>query len=400
MNRYPATFRTYILNGLEHWLAQVAKTEGSLAEQLSSQVFHLLNYGLKLEDAWNLTTQLLMQLEPKLILSKIPEEWLLCLEEALSLSQQKQTQAIRGNLHLYIGYVYERNRRLEDALLHYQKGAACFLAVDSPNDYARSLNRVANIQRMSGDFAGAQQHLNQVIELLPADNRNLSLTYSVLGWVYFDQSDWSNSRTSFERALQFSRDFRDKGREATLLRDIGSTLQMQSEFAYATLYYDRAAKLFAELDNQYELAITEMNLGAIYLHLRQWQESIEWLNRAHNRFQTFEDLYYLGMNYTNQGIAYRGLKRLDEALRCFETSVGLLSDTGHLYWTANALDELGVTLLDLKSTQQAALHFNLALNKLYELSTTHTYQEKIAEVLKHLEHCNLLEKENSERVSH
>lgn len=387
MNHYPATFRTYITQGIEHLLTQVETCTGQLPEALQRSAFHLMRYAFKVEGAWQALCKLLLQLAPKITLAAIPDDWTNCLTQAIALSQSRNDLFLLGRLCLDRGYIYQRNGDLLQAKTHYQQAALCFQSINDSCRYALSLSRLANIQRMMGQFEDARVCLENAINRLPSDDPFLVLTYMTLGWVAYDRSEWSASQKYFEFALQLSQKVGDKQREAHLLRDIGSSLQAQSQFDLAIEKYQEAIVKLEAIEDAYDLALTKMNLGVVYLHMEQWDCALEWLIKAHPYFQQFNDISYLGMSYTNQAIAIRGLGNSEKALELFSASVDLFERLEDTFRVVNGLDEIGVTYLQINQKDEAKKYCQNACERLQPLLAQGKYLNKYEEILRHLDLC-------------
>jgi tetratricopeptide (TPR) repeat protein len=363
-------------------LGQIEQCNVALAEPVRIQALHILTYALQLEGQWLLARDLLLRLADKLEHSSYRAGWLPLLEQGLHLSQQHQDAKTTAELHLRIGYLLQLSGQFEAACTHYAAGATTFAQVGQPERRARVLNRYAYTARQQQKPTQAWQLVQEALALVADDHPEQGNAYLVRGWLAVDERHWQAACADFAKAVAILRRNGTPYQLACALRDLAVPLHMLQRDEEAISVFQQAAALFGQLDNHFQQAVVKMNCGIIHL-AQQPALALDFFAGAEPIFRQLHDQENLGKLYLNQGLAYRVAGKLHRSTHLLQASISLFEQIGNPDWLANAVDELGVTFLQLGETQQAITTFQEALTILSTAPEPTSYRRN--QIARHLQ---------------
>ena len=380
----PAHFFRYAAARIaRHSLGQVVGCRTALAEPVRIQALHILTYALQLEEQWPLARDLLLLLSDKLEQSGHREDWLPLLERGLQVSQQQHDIKAMAEIHWRIGYLFQVNGQFATACTHYAASATAFRKIRQPERCARVLNRYAYTARQQQQRTQALHLVEEAFQLTPADHPERANAYLVRGWLAFDERHWQEACDYFRKAVLILTQHGTAYQLACALRDLAGALHLLEQNDEAISTYQQAMTLFAQLGNLFQQAVITMNIGVIYLVGQQAARALEHFSQAEPIFHQLYDREHVSQLYLNQGIAQRMCQQLQLSERLLQAAIELFEQIGNLQWLANAVDELGLTLLQAGETDQAITTFLQALTILVGVPVSSTYQR--SEITQHLQ---------------
>ena len=376
-------FRHAAVRIARHTLAQIEQSGERLAEPVRTQALHILTYALHIDGQWPLARELLLRLSDKLEQSGHREGWLPLLEQGLRLSQQQQDTKTMAELHLRMGYLFQLSGQLEVACTHYAAGAAAFAQVGQPTRRARVLNRYAYTARQQQKRTQALHLVEEAFQLVAADHPEWANACLVRGWLAFDEQHWQEAYEHFRKAVTTLAQHGTSYQLACALRDLAGALHLLGRNDEAITTYKQAIARFAQLGNQFQQAVITMNLGVVYLVDHQPSSALAHFAQAEPIFQQLHDREHLSQLYLNQGIAYRISEQSTHSARLLQAAIELFEQIGNVAWLANAVDELGITLLQMGEINRAVTTFREALTILMTVPEASASQHK--EITEHLQ---------------
>jgi tetratricopeptide (TPR) repeat protein len=384
MSNYPTTFCTYILGAVRYALVQVQATPNLLSDEVRQQALHALSYALDLPEAWPVTRDLLLAMAPKMEQAGHREDWMPYIEAGVAQSQRLYDQTTEAALELKIGFILQLQSRFEQARERYQTSAKIYDRIGQRDKYATALNQLAFIAWLQHHYHDIPPLLESALQLLAEDDPERANSYLVLGWIAFDAHDAYTAGDYFQKALALRQRQGDQRQIAGRLRDLGAALRMQQRYAESIACHEQARALFDEIGNRFEQAVTQMNLGVVYLLLEQADNALTQFAAVEPVFRTLQDLFHLAMLYTNQGIAYRLLGDWNKAITALQVSIGIWEQLNHSGWHINALDELGMAYLAAGQANEAYIVLQMALERLAYMNCGPDYHYYLANITAHL----------------
>lgn len=394
----PLFFRRAAVRVMQGSLVQVQTCGEVLSTPVRIQALHILDYALRMDNHWPLASELLLLLADKLEQCGYREGWLPFLQHGLQVSQQHNDHKSTAELHLRIGYLLQLSGKWEAACTHYTASVAMFLETGQPERQARVLNRYAFTALQQQKRVYSWQLVDKALHLVTDNHPERANALLVRGWIAFDERNWRETCDCFAEAIPILKENGTRYQLACALRDLAVPLHMLNRDTEAIACFQQATDLFAQLGNRFQQAVVSMNWGIIYLVRQQIAQALNLFTAAEPVFRQLHDIEHLSKLYLNQAIAYRAIGELSRSVLLLHAGIELFEQIGNLDWLANALDELGVTLLQMGDRKQAIATFQEALTVLSASSATLTYrrsqiaghlQSALQANLNHAVECNL-----------
>lgn len=165
-----------------------------------------------------------------------------------------------GLYHLYCGELKPARELFESAIAHAEK-------IRDPNAPCYSRNALAQVEMFEGNTQGAAELLRRVIEYARQGGAREALieAQTVLAEIEVEQGNLDAARQNAAEALEASITSRMKQAEAQALRAMGALERVAQNFSTSEDYLQRSLALLLELQNPFEAARSEYELGLLYL---------------------------------------------------------------------------------------------------------------------------------------
>ena len=382
--RYARQFNQNIVRSVQATLRRMPEGDALLSEDQKTRALHVLDMSIKLPDAWPTVRELFLIMAPKMERAGHRADWLGYLEKGAKQADDMADRAAQANLLLQMGFLHQLQNNYDSASIHYQTSAAIFRTIEDTGNYARALNQQAFVAFLQRDLPEARRLTDRVIALLPPGDAKCATSYSVRGWLAFDNGEWSVAEENFRVALALWEQQEDGRQIARRLRDLGNALYPQHRFDEAIVVNERALALFEELEDRFEWAVTQMNLAVIHLVMKQPLPALHLLEEVEPIFVQVQDTHHLALLYHNWGIAHRDLHDFTAAEHRLTAAMQSYTALRRAASQVDALDDLGVTYVLAKRRADAIETFELALTKLSHMENDPSYQRIYNSVTSHL----------------
>ena len=172
---------------------------------------------------------------------------------------------------------------------------------------------------------------------------------------------------TWERALEFSKQQRNKPMEALVLSMLGFNLRAIGQFDKALTYFNQALSIWQTEDNQAGESFALAGLGSVYNNIGQPQKALEYFSQALLKAQAAGDQIGEAMTLTGIGEAYIGIGQPQKALEYFNRSLPIIQAVGDRIGfspsigEARILSNIGGVYGIIGQPQKALEYFNRAL---------------------------------------
>jgi tetratricopeptide (TPR) repeat protein len=244
-----------------------------------------------------------------------------------------------------------------------QQSADLFSKIDRSRQ-ARSLNALAYSTRLNGQPAVAEEFARQALIAAQGEGQRVAATYTVLGCLAYDRLDWSSAEKYWQRSLDLWRVEGDSAMVGMRLRDLGTALYEQKAYAKAIAHLAEALTLSLADGDIWNVAISRMNLGNVYLSSQQPETALDLYRQAEVTFRSLHDYRHLAMCYNNQGLACRELGQWSNAEAAYHAAVEQWQRVGETVLLADTLIDLGDLLHCQEKRIQALAMLDEALARL------------------------------------
>ncbi len=160
----------------------------------------------------------------------------------------------------------------------------------------------------------------------------------------------------------------DKAGMAAADKMVGKAYFVQSDFANALEYFNRALKRNREINNTGELAASYNNVGVVYNRLGYYDLALKnHLEQLRINEQT-RNIRGIAISNSNIGNIYNNLNENDKALEHYREAMRISQQLQDSNAVANALINLGVVSMEIEQYPQAVDYFDRALEMKKALS--------------------------------
>ncbi len=168
------------------------------------------------------------------------------LQQAADLNRQIGQPVAEANAIAALGWIFEQQIRLEEAIAHYQSAIALYQQANELSREIRSLNNLGIAQLKQNDLSSAESTLGLALTRLsqqedPEENlEEQAILLDSFGSLYQAQGDTDKAWSAYRQALGLSRANADKIGEIDSLLNLGKLMEAQSQPSLAIFFYKQA----------------------------------------------------------------------------------------------------------------------------------------------------------------
>jgi tetratricopeptide (TPR) repeat protein len=198
-----------------------------------------------------------------------------------------------------------------------------------------------------------------------------------LGTAWYALNNWDKSWECYQQAQSTFQQLDDRVCQAKSLNGLGLVCQAKGELIEALQYYEQASTLFRAENDVVGEATVLHNMGQLYASLEQWNEAFSFYERALELRRAQGDPVAIGLTLNNLAAACRsksdmvsGPEReswLTKALNYGRQAQKLFAETGHRFYEAVALGNLGELAQHLERFDDALAYGEQALRRFREI---------------------------------
>jgi serine phosphatase RsbU (regulator of sigma subunit)/uncharacterized protein HemY len=166
-----------------------------------------------------------------------------------------------------IGVIYRKWGEFKTAIEYYQQALQINEELDDKMNTARVLSNIGNIYYDYGiDYEKALEYYNQGLQLFIElnDSAQVADIYNNIGHVYKELGNEYNAEEVINKGLTIARKINYKQGIATSLQNLMEINLMHENYQLAIKNLEEAKNIYAETEDQLNLAIVYLDLGKIY----------------------------------------------------------------------------------------------------------------------------------------
>ncbi len=172
------------------------------------------------------------------------------LQQAAKLNRQLNQPVAEANAIAALGWIVERQAKLDEAIAYYQSALTLYQQANEPNREIRILNNLGIVQLKQNDLSSAETVLNQAqTRLSQQEDVPENLTESLIerailldsfGSLYQAQGNIEQAWSAYRQALSLSLTNADKIGEIDSLINLGKLMEAQAQPSLAIFFYKQA----------------------------------------------------------------------------------------------------------------------------------------------------------------
>lgn len=281
--------------------------------------------------------------------------------------------------HFHLGVYYDLIHNIDSSEYHYNKTSELAEKYNDSVMLPKALSVLAGIALEKGDFKKAIDLRNKSSKKFIENKDYLSYGVNIgnKAIIYTEKGDYKSAISESLLALRVLDTIpRETYRKADINSQIGDIEIRRQNYNEALVYYNKALKVYLELNDNIYVSNSYLNIGDTYIKLNNKIKGKEFLEkgliiaRTHN----IKDNIYKSL--TSLSTIYSDEKKFDKALSYLKESEELSktesNSTDYLY----VITEIGTVLSKKGNHNKALKYLNLAVKKADSLDSK--YQLKSA----------------------
>ncbi|MFI1771387.1 tetratricopeptide repeat protein [Thalassobellus citreus] len=281
--------------------------------------------------------------------------------------------------HFHLGVYYDLIHNIDSSEYHYNKTSELAKKYNDSVMLPKALSVLAGIALEKGDFKKALELRNESSKKFIANKDYLSYGVNLgnKAIIYTEKGDYKSAINESLFALRVL-DTIDKEtyRKADINSQIGDIEIRRKNYNEALRYYNKALKVYLELNDNIYVSNSYLNIGDTYIKLDNEIKGKDFLEkglkiaRTHNiKDNIYKSLTALSTIYSNENKFNKALSYLKESEELSKTES---NSTDYLY----VITEIGTVLSKKGNHNQSLKYLNLAVKKADSLDSK--YQLKNA----------------------
>lgn len=382
---YPALFRQHVRRSVQAVFARAQReSTPGLNEAGRTRIFAVLDYALRLADAWPTVRELLRVLSPQFNLGGYWGQWLPYLERGIALGEKYQDQAIIAALSCDLGLLYQRLGKLDIAETHLAHACTIARAAQETTILGAALQQWAEVERLRRRYAECTALLAEAQTLFAETDPAQAHGLFIAGKAALDQHDLTAATSAFTEAIRLWQLEDNQGRIAVCIQNLGRIAVANGELTTAISLYEQALNLLNIANDRSNIPVVQINLGIAYYTQQRYEQALSFYQEAETSLLAMNDDRYLAMVYNNVGLVYTVWGKWLEAAVNLQRSLALHQQIGDKKAWVNTQGNLGIVYLEEASYDQAIATFQAALAELQTTPHDPEYDRLWNELTKHL----------------
>lgn len=382
---YPTLFRQHIIRSAQAVLVRARReSTPGLNETGRTRIFAVLDYALRLADAWPTVRELLRVLSPQFNLGGYWIQWLPYLERGIAISSTQGDEEMKATLIAELGLLHQRLNRLDSAETYLNQATQLARQQGNPTLLGLVLQRQAEIERLRRRYAECSALLDEAQTLFAAHDPAQAYGLFIRGKAALDQHDLAAANSALVEALKFWQAENNQARAALCIQNLGRIAAAQGELSAAIALYQQALDLLNATNNRSNIPVVQINLGNVYYAQHQYEQALSLYQEAKTSLLSMSDDRYLAMAYNNVGLVYTVWREWREAEVNLQRSLALHQEIGDKKAWVNTKGNLGIVYLEEARYKQATQTFQAALAELQTTAQDPEYQRLWNELTQYL----------------
>jgi class 3 adenylate cyclase/tetratricopeptide (TPR) repeat protein len=228
------------------------------------------------------------------------------------------------------GWIYFRRGKLDDAE-NYLKQAQELAEKTTRLDVVSSIyNRIGGVYyqkdrlKEASDFAAKSLAIRQEI----GDIIGVARSYNNLGLLGWKRGFWDEALANFKKSAELQSNLGDIEATLELVSNLG-LLQIDRGYPEeARKYLEEGWNRAQQIGLNYTIALSNHHLCKLFIALGDWPRALEYSIRSEEIFKSLDDQDYLVDVYVNLGTIYLGMKDLTKAAQYGKQALEILQRIG------------------------------------------------------------------------
>ncbi len=210
---------------------------------------------------------------------------------------------------------------------------------DNDQIFVNSTSILAEAYRREGNYDSAEYYTGIGLEkaLINKDTVNIIFFYLNKGSDYYYKADFSKALANSKEAERYYESFGIETKTddisplnyAKLLNNIGTAYIKTGSYDSALVYFIKSIKVKEKQDApRHTMIVSKINIGGIYLVIKDYKNSEIWLNQALEDAVIEQDSGYMARCYANLGVLYKKIGNTTKAIENYKKGLAINIEMG------------------------------------------------------------------------
>jgi CHAT domain-containing protein/Tfp pilus assembly protein PilF len=247
---------------------------------------------------------------------------------------------------------------------------------------ADALDGSANVDRLSGNFGGAEQVLQQALRIAEEiqNKDELSKIYLSFGRLRGDQGREEEACDSISRALQLLQELDRPLQTAIANNNLGTCFLRRGDYGRALQSFEQSLAALQQIHEDLKSATVLDNIGQCYWRLGDFSKAIETFNQSLGIREKYKDGLLIGKSLDSLGNVYLLQGNYAAALDSLQQGFELRTKAGFPYDATESLNNIATVYEAQGEYAQAVVYLRRALQNAEKLEN----KDLVAEIDTHL----------------
>ena len=291
-----------------------------------------------------------------------------------------------------IGEILALSGSVSEAISKHRAALQIFNSINNKNGIANTYKLLGFSYFNISDFKKAVEYLNSALVIYENinDMSGAAIIHSNLGNVYGTIDDDDNALKSFERALSYAQSVGDSARAAVNLGNIGLTYSKKKDYNKAIKNYLTAIKAFKALNQELNYSVYLGNAGLAYIEINEFLKAENFFKEALTISKRLNDSYGIAFQNGNLGMLHYKLAlqnkfsevkktdHLKKSVNFYNNAISILEPLGLANDQKNYLFELSDVYKEI-GNYKSALEIYVKASSLKDSVLSESTKKAIAE---------------------
>ncbi|OFX27917.1 MAG: hypothetical protein A2033_01905 [Bacteroidetes bacterium GWA2_31_9] len=223
--------------------------------------------------------------------------------------------------YAYAQHLRKIENKYDDALLYYKKSLSIAKKNHNIEQEFEITFSIGATWKNKGKPEKALEIYKELEKMALTHNINPIELYNNIAIVYETLQKPEDAKEYYKKALKLSEETNDEYNVAVTLINLGSLELNSGNLEDALDYSQTALKYFESINHEIYIAMCNNNIGNVLIQKGKYQESLPYLLKSLNIFQESSDNYSLALIYNNIGRVYMALDNYPLALDYLEKAL-------------------------------------------------------------------------------
>ena len=277
-------------------------------------------------------------------------------EEAVNLAKKNAWGQRAAKSLAYWGVCEINQSEYEKAYEKLERALSQFQGLQDTLGITYCMQNLGNIHRNKGEYPKAleyQLRATELIEIASVPKSNLARAYMNTGNIYIYTEDYNNAVERYEKALKIWEQLNSPEDMANLYSNIGAMRLEMKDYKIAGPYLEKGLHLFDSLQIIYGIAATKNNLGYYYLNTGQPQRALSYTQEALQVYESMSNKAQRANALAQLGDIYAALNQTKPAINSYLASLAIAEERKLLDQQCTIQEKLAVAYAKTGQYQEA-----------------------------------------------